>query len=349
MYFNDLMMNKNYLFYPIYYTLMSIIVFMLSIDHHLIKWLFFEVFSLIFISYMNYSSKNKMNSLIYFTISSFFSMLLLYIILNNFYQDFKLIITLPYDKKFSFISLLIQLILMMKMGMFPFHNWMIYMYASMSWKNIYIFSTLNKFISIYLMYSFTQMNWFLMLMIAINAVYSAILAMKEVSIKKIMGFSSMNQTSLLIMMAYMDFVETTIYYIVYLFNSCNLYHFFDRFNITTKINLINMFNYNSFKIIYIIFTISFSMLPLTSFFFMKWFMFQNMVFENYNLMIFLFILSISNVLMLWNYLNLLNYQLTPNKVSKIYKFINKKLMKSYYLYIFLSIIFNFSTIVMMFF
>lgn len=300
----------------------------------------FEIFSIFFIAILRISRENKFIRLIYFVISSFLSLLLLYIILNNFYQNFE-IVKKPSDiPNLNFINLSIQFILLIKLGIIPFHNWIIQIFSIINWKNIFLFSRLNKFISIYLLVSFSSSNWILMFICIISAIFSSIFAIKENSIKKIIGFSSINQTSFFIIIGFLDIYSTTIYFITYIFNSLILINFFDQLNIKNKFNLINIFSNNKIKILYFILIICYGILPLSSFFFLKWFLFYKIILEINKLILFLFILRISRVFITWNYLRLLTYHITSTKLSKKNSLIINKFLKYFYSYIFLSIIFN---------
>nr|ALD88456.1 NADH dehydrogenase subunit 2 [Megachile sculpturalis] len=325
-------MDKNKHLENIYIFIFIILIFIIiSINKNLIKWIILEMFSLIMISYLNINNTNKKNSLMYYVISSILSLILLFIIIhNNFIMN---------NKMSTIISLLIQMIFYMKLGLFPFHQWMIYMYNSMSWMNIFIFSTLNKFINIYLMISLTNMNEFFMIMFLLNSLFSSLMSMNEFSIKKIICYSSMNHSSYMIILGYIDMSMLLIYFIIYLFNCYMFMTFYKIHMIENKIDLLMKSNNNSFKIPFLIISITYSMIPLTTMFYLKWLLFKMIILNN-NIMIYIFILSISMIMMMWTYMNIMNYQFMKNKYELKMNILDKNYYNKNYFFMYISLLFN---------
>nr|YP_010131882.1 NADH dehydrogenase subunit 2 [Coelioxys fenestrata]QQD78143.1 NADH dehydrogenase subunit 2 [Coelioxys fenestrata] len=306
------------------------------IESKFMLWFFMEMSSLTFIGILNYSNMNKTPSLLYFVISSICSMILLMtILLTENYLNMMM-----YKKLNNLLQILITLIMFVKLGLYPFHSWMLFIFPQISWFSIFLFSTINKMIPIYIMSTMMNFNDFLLFMIMINSITTSILSMTMTSFKKIMAFSSMIHTSYLMIFLMLNPSSYLIYASLYLINSLMLMTFLHKFNINSPISLMNSLNFNSFNYLYIALILSYSMLPPMFFFTSKWLFFNEMITLKINF--FLFIMTLSSIGITWSYLNMLNMKLINNKYLMKNYFKQKSLMKFYSLLMFLSILINFT-------
>uniref|UniRef100_UPI00300196A2 NADH dehydrogenase subunit 2 n=1 Tax=Limassolla dispunctata TaxID=3019670 RepID=UPI00300196A2 len=100
--------------------------------------------------------------------------------------------------------------LLMKMGVAPFHNWILTVIEGLDLKMTFIMLTINKVTPITIM-SYTNSN--LILLSSINLVMASILSMNQNSIKKLITYSSMFNMSLMLMI-----IKMNLMWILYLMN-----------------------------------------------------------------------------------------------------------------------------------
>nr|YP_010925933.1 NADH dehydrogenase subunit 2 [Lamproglena chinensis]WKF18930.1 NADH dehydrogenase subunit 2 [Lamproglena chinensis] len=134
-------------------------------------------------------SHTRSNMLIYFLTQAATSLALLVVILLLSHYMLEMMFTMA------------GLMLLIKLGSFPFHMWYTNILEHLSWHNIWAISTVQKIIPLYYL---TLLNtpYILFLAIAGNAALSIQTGMNQLSMKKIMLVSSLFQSSWLIMLCF---------------------------------------------------------------------------------------------------------------------------------------------------
>nr|DBA43728.1 TPA_asm: ND2 [Bombus soroeensis] len=289
----------------IFMTMTSLILFYIifSTSSIFIKWLSMEFITIMLISLLNIKSENKSPSITYFLYSSIASLFTIIVISLNYTQLFMI--------KDNTINNLMIIILNLKIGLFPFYYWMIFIYKSSSWKQIYILSTLLKFIPIYFFSSLIYLSTEFLIMLSINMIFISLYTNINFSIKKLLGCSSIFNSILFIMIAYINkpmfFMMMSIYMIMlYL-----LIYILNYYNIE-NLNFNNMSN-NSIYILFIS-IFMYSSFPMFISFMIKWeFMFYiNINYSNNILML----LMLTNMIMMWNYFSLFKFLIMKFNLHK---------------------------------
>nr|YP_010554620.1 NADH dehydrogenase subunit 2 [Hydromanicus huapingensis]UYO79240.1 NADH dehydrogenase subunit 2 [Hydromanicus huapingensis] len=161
------------------------IMLVISSNSWMSCWMGLEINTLSFLPFI-YTKNNILKSemaIKYFIIQSLSSINFLFLIMImkfNLWHSINL---------YYFIITNINLTLILKLGASPFHLWMINIIESLSWMNLLIFFTLQKIpalilISYYLSYKFIYM------MIIINCLVGSLGGLNQLSIRKIMTYSS---------------------------------------------------------------------------------------------------------------------------------------------------------------
>nr|YP_010279284.1 NADH dehydrogenase subunit 2 [Tetrapedia diversipes]UKG21053.1 NADH dehydrogenase subunit 2 [Tetrapedia diversipes] len=290
--------------------ILSSLIFMI-INNIYIKWFLIEINSIMTIMIIN-EKINKMPSIIYFFMSIFTSLLILMMLIMISFNYMP-----NYNYMFNFI---IQMNLLAKLGIFPFHYWMINIYKMLSWNQIFYLSTWSKFIPLMFYWSITNLNNLTIFILLINMMFMSSWAFKLNNLKMIIACSSINQTSMLLLLLNFNF-NTFIYYMIFYYISFYmLIKILNLFKLHNKFNLM-MLNYNYKKIIMFMF-IMYSMLPPSMFFIIKWLFFMNLLLTKMNL-IMLFLMMISNIMMIWNYFLLMEKLMLKFNMKK---YSNKKII-----------------------
>nr|AIT99335.1 NADH dehydrogense subunit 2 [Ampittia dioscorides] len=247
MYFTINSNKMFFMFILIFSTLISI-----SSNSWMGCWIGLEINLLSFIPLIS-NPKNLMTSeasLKYFltqaiaSINFLFSILMKLILLKNFEMNLLL-------------TMMINSSMLMKMGSAPFHFWFPNIVEGLNWMNCFILMTWQKITPMILLSYYMNKN-FLMLIMMINTMIGAIGGINQISLRKLMSFSSFNKSSLNnnfhnnlekilwnIMFSLYTFLMV---YMCFLFNFMNTYFFNQLFIINTNCSMefslfMNFFSY----------------------------------------------------------------------------------------------------------
>jgi len=212
-----------------------------------------------------------------------------------------------------FISIFIILIsLIIKLGFFPFHNWLLDLYNGFSYNLIFIMFIFQKPILFFLLYKIFNIysyyffyNNFIINFLIFISVFSILIGslgiILQSNIKKFIGYSSLVSNSYLLLLIVNEYFYFNIFFIIFIiiYNLTNFlfFFFFQHININFKVkNLIEIYNYyyiNRFMTILFITTLfSFLGLPPLGGFFSKY--------------IILFVLNLNNFISLTILILILN-------------------------------------------
>nr|YP_010615503.1 NADH dehydrogenase subunit 2 [Megalurothrips usitatus]WAT94211.1 NADH dehydrogenase subunit 2 [Megalurothrips usitatus] len=204
-------------------------------------WMGMEINLFSFIPLMTLDlKKNSENSImIYFLIQSISSSMMIFSCF---------LINLNKQSETIFLSIF-YLSLLMKAGVCPFHFWTLKIMEGLSWNSCFILLTIQKIIPMFTFSLLIQKD-FLIILILLNSVIASITGLSTFSIRKIMGISSMNHMSILMMSILTSKKLFKLYFSIYTFmlmmvistfNSKNLNFLFQIFK-SNKMNKILSLN-----------------------------------------------------------------------------------------------------------
>nr|YP_010295913.1 NADH dehydrogenase subunit 2 [Apis mellifera carnica]UMB50051.1 NADH dehydrogenase subunit 2 [Apis mellifera carnica] len=287
------MFFMNFKYHWFIYLLITIFVLMMNSNNIFIQWMLMEFGTIISISLINIKSTNKTPSLIYYSVSVISSIFLFFMIIVY-------LSSISFTKTDTF-NFMVQMMFFLKIGTFPFHFWMIYSYEMMNWKQIFLMSTLIKFIPIYMMVSMTKINSWTLYFLITNSLYISFYANKFYTLKKLLACSTIFNSFYFIFILELNKNMFIAMIILYSLNYFLLISFLNKFNIQN----FNFMFYNKYQM-YTFLTLMFnySMYPIFLSFVIKWnLIFMMVSVKAYNWI--LFLLMISSMLMIWNYIIIL--------------------------------------------
>nr|YP_009050388.1 NADH dehydrogenase subunit 2 [Choaspes benjaminii]AIC37383.1 NADH dehydrogenase subunit 2 [Choaspes benjaminii] len=272
--------NKNFFFFIlIMSTLISI-----SSNSWMGCWIGLEINLMSFIPLIS-NSNNLMSSeaaLKYFltqsiaSINFLFSILLKMILMKNFEIN-------------NLFSILINSSLLMKMGSCPFHFWFPNIIEGLSWMNCFILMSWQKITPMILLSYYMNKN-FLFIIMLINTIIGAIGGINQMSLRKLMSFSSINNLGW--MMASLMISENLFmfYFLIYSFLIMIMCFIFHIMNIYFM-NQLFIYNMN-FLIKFIMFInfLSLGGLPPFLGFFPKWIIINFLIWKKLYFISLIFIL-----------------------------------------------------------
>nr|WGN99229.1 NADH dehydrogenase subunit 2 [Stibochiona nicea] len=288
-------MNSNkmfFLFILFFSTLISI-----SANSWLGCWIGLEINLLSFIPLMN-TPNNLLNSeasLKYFltqsiaSINFLFSILLNLLMMKNFFFN-------------NFISIIINSSMLMKMGSIPFHFWFPNIMEGLSWLNCFILMTWQKISPMILTSYYFNMN-FLIFVMTINTIVGALGSFNQISLRKLMAFSSINNLGWMLSALIISENLWMIYFMFYSFIISIMCLLFYMINIYF-INQLFLFNLNFFlKIFIMINFLSLGGLPPFLGFFPKWLIINYLLLNNFYIISFFF--TMASLIILFIYIRII--------------------------------------------
>uniref|UniRef100_UPI0030E2982A NADH dehydrogenase subunit 2 n=1 Tax=Stenchaetothrips bicolor TaxID=3118775 RepID=UPI0030E2982A len=199
---NSFFMQKN-LFLM---TLISSILICLSSSSFLMMWMSMEInlFSMVPLISVNQKIFSEKSTMMYFLVQSISSSIIIISVSLNLKMMSGILITL------------IFMAIFLKLGVFPFHFWMISMLEGLEWNLAFMMMTLQKIIPISVLMLFIHQK----LIITFCLLNSFIVAMSGISMfsmRKILGFSSINHLSMMLIALILSKKVFKMYFLIYTF------------------------------------------------------------------------------------------------------------------------------------
>lgn len=196
------------------------------------------------------------------------------------------------------------LAIILKLGIPPFHLWIIYFSSFIPWKILFIFLTIQKIIPFYI-FSLIEINiWIFFLLIILSSYIPIFKIFNILNLKILLTYSSINQSSWILTLIFFKnlfwLFYIFIYIIILLIISIYLNYF--KFSFNFNINFFNKLNFN-FLSIFLIFNLA--RVPPLSFFLIKWFSIYLFLFNSKIFFIFI-LLIINSFILIYIYINLLS-------------------------------------------
>nr|YP_010463318.1 NADH dehydrogenase subunit 2 [Ischyja manlia]UUJ37846.1 NADH dehydrogenase subunit 2 [Ischyja manlia]WCO10521.1 NADH dehydrogenase subunit 2 [Ischyja manlia] len=223
------------------------------------------------------------------SINFLFSIMMKLMLLKNFEMNF-------------FLSIMINSSMLMKMGASPFHFWFPNIVEGLSWFNNFILMTWQKITPMIILSYYFNKN-FILLIIMINAIISALGGLNQTSLRKIMAFSSINNLSWMLSSILISENLWIFYLMLYSFMisiMCFIFYLFNMF----YINQLFINNMNSLiKINLLINFLSLGGLPPFIGFFPKWIIINFLIMNQMYLLT--FILIMMSLILLFFYIRII--------------------------------------------
>nr|UAV89239.1 NADH dehydrogenase subunit 2 [Trithemis aurora] len=265
---------SNFMFFM---SLISGTIISISSSSWLGMWMGLEMNLLSFIPLINknktpYESESSMK---YFLVQAMASILFIIAVLMNEMSDFSMENFSPY---------LVASSLLMKMGAAPFHFWFPGVMEGIDWMNCFILMTWQK-LAPFILISYKMMNNLMITAIIMSTLIGSVGGLNQNSIRKIMAYSSISHigwmlTALMISNS-MWLIYFSIYMIlnmavIFIFNSQSMYHLSQGFFTQSKPFI---------KFSMMISMLSLGGLPPFLGFLPKWLVIQNMITENWSMIL----------------------------------------------------------------
>nr|UZZ44221.1 NADH dehydrogenase subunit 2 [Orthotrichia sp. XG-2021] len=278
-----MMLNKM-LFFTLF---IFAIMYAISTNSLINCWMSMEVnlICFIYIIHMNNNIMKSEISMKYFLINSISSMnfLFLYLYYNINWNTWENLISI---KLFYFIM---NMILLMKLGMAPFHFWFPSISEGLSWLNMLILSTLQKIIP--MMIIFFNVSFLMMLFsLLLSSFVGSWGGLNQTSLRKILAYSSINHMSWMTINLIYNFQIWKLYFILYSFHNLIIMYLLHYLNFNNIYNYFFMKNNNYLKIIFFLNFLSLGGLPPFLGFMMKWITIKMILFKM-NMLIFILIMN----------------------------------------------------------
>nr|YP_009905738.1 NADH dehydrogenase subunit 2 [Nylanderia flavipes]QGW36354.1 NADH dehydrogenase subunit 2 [Nylanderia flavipes] len=281
--------------YFIIYNLITLTIIPLFTHDLLIIWFIMEINNFMFICYMSMEMNLKKNIFLFYMIQVLASLLLIFpLIINNFF----------FFNNQNILIFNFYLSLILKLGIPPFHMWMIYLSSYMPWKILFIFLTFQKIIPFY-MFSLIEINLQIFLFMILLSSYIPIFKMINLlNFKILLTYSSINQSSWMLLLIFFKNLFWLIYMFIYsiILMIISFYFNYFKFSFNFYIYFFNKMNFN-FLSIFLMFNLA--SIPPLSFFLMKWFSIYIFMFNSKMFLIFI-LMMINSFILIYIYLNLLS-------------------------------------------
>nr|YP_009255763.1 NADH dehydrogenase subunit 2 [Anaxarcha zhengi]AND97236.1 NADH dehydrogenase subunit 2 [Anaxarcha zhengi] len=242
-------------------------------------WMGLEINLLSFIPLLS-SNKNMFTteaSLKYFLIQAVASSCLLFLILLKTNLNEMFYLTMISD-----INNLIMIPLLMKIACAPFHWWLPSVVEGLSWINCFIILTIQKIAPMMLISYMLNNSMMIQLIIIFSAFMGAIGGLNQVSLRKILSFSSINHIGWMLAIMIMGTNLWLMYFTIYMINIISIVFLSMLTNMSYISQTFNTFNSKKIiKFMLFISMLSLGGLPPLLGFFPKWiaiyFMAQNLM------------------------------------------------------------------------
>nr|ARH54663.1 NADH dehydrogenase subunit 2 [Stenurella nigra] len=184
----------------------------------------------------------------------------------------------------SLFEVMMNSALLTKMGAAPFHAWFPEVMEGLNWLNCLLLLTWQKIAPMILLMYTLKMTMFLTIIIVFSSILGGILGINQISLRKILAYSSINHIGWMIA-SMLNFQSIwLIYFLIYTIINLNIILIFNQKNIFYFKQLNNMMNSNKmFKFFFILNFLSLGGLPPFLGFLPKWLAINNLIMNNFYL------------------------------------------------------------------
>nr|YP_010285475.1 NADH dehydrogenase subunit 2 [Basiprionota bisignata]UKS07049.1 NADH dehydrogenase subunit 2 [Basiprionota bisignata] len=195
----------------------------------------------------------------------------------------------------------LQSSLLMKLGMAPFYSWFPEVIEGLTWMNCILMLTWQKIAPMVILMLTLKLTVILTISIIISALMSSILGLNQMSLRKILSYSSINHMAWMLLSMFSFSSIWVIYFVIYSSSNLLLMSYFSYFKIFF-INQLNLLTKKYDKWMILFNFISLSGLPPLIGFFPKWLTISySVIFNNY---IITLILIMSSLVSMYFYMRI---------------------------------------------
>nr|QTC30712.1 NADH dehydrogenase subunit 2 [Psyttalia concolor] len=285
-----LILMKKYNWLYMMFMMMSSL-FMIFLNNFYSMWVFMELNLLIFITLLILNSSFISDkSMKYYLMNSFSSMNFLFFFNLNLMMD-----------SFYFL-IIINFMMLMKLGMFPFHYWFIDMLVELNWDMYFFLISWQKLIPLLILNYCFNFN-LLMIISLMGGIFSVMMIYNQILLKKIIGYSSINHMGWMLMSLMMNFNLMMVYFLSYMLINFSLIFILNKLNFIEINNLMIKFKGLQYYFIILMILLSLGGLPPLYGFYMKWFFIMEFS-KVYNLLL-LVLLILYSLMFLFYYFRLI--------------------------------------------
>nr|YP_010987624.1 NADH dehydrogenase subunit 2 [Oxytelus finitimus]WON66043.1 NADH dehydrogenase subunit 2 [Oxytelus finitimus] len=285
-------MNFKYWKLMFIITLIMSIIITVSTFSWLTMWIGLEINMLCIIPLMNNTKNMYMteSSLKYFIVQAMASSMFLFSMIMMSLNNNMLII------------MIMNSALLIKIGSAPFHFWFPEIMEGQKWPMCFIMLTFQKISPMMLLNYNMNLPLFFMIIIILNMLISAMMGLNQVSLRKILTFSSINHIGWMITSIFIMKMTWLLYFMIYLFILLNIVSILSQFKIYYMKQMINLPMNSIFKMLFILNFFSLGGLPPFIGFLPKWMTIQLMI--NIHPVL-LFMMTTMTLLTLYYYIRLM--------------------------------------------
>nr|YP_010538694.1 NADH dehydrogenase subunit 2 [Luciola parvula]UYE92305.1 NADH dehydrogenase subunit 2 [Luciola parvula] len=179
----------------------------------------------------------------------------------------------------SNLLMIMNLSLLLKMGMAPVHFWFPEVLEGLNWNNCLLMLTWQKITPMVLLMYNTEFNLFFSMIIISGVIISSIMSMNQMSMRKIMAFSSINHMSWMLTSMILEKTIWILYFIIYSIITINISLMMKNiFYLNQLFPILNI--YPSMKMFFMLNFMSLSGIPPFLGFLPKWMVIQTMIENN---------------------------------------------------------------------
>nr|YP_010166621.1 NADH dehydrogenase subunit 2 [Hydroporus signatus]QRV62712.1 NADH dehydrogenase subunit 2 [Hydroporus signatus] len=309
--------------YKLIFTLMLFMGTMITVSSYswLGIWMGLEINLLSFIPLMNLKN-NKLSSescIKYFLIQAIASSIILFSIIM-FISKSKMINEMYLFNKTLMMTM--NSAILLKLGAAPFHFWFPEIIEGLNWINSLILLTWQKIAPMMILSYTMKLNYFLFTIIIMSTFIGSIGGLNQISLRKILAFSSINHIGWMISSLIINEILWIIYFIIYTIISISIILILNKFNIFLLNQLFLIMN-NLYEIKYFMLMNMLSLGGLPPFlgFLPKWIIIQNLSLNNFLLTLFMIMMTL---ITLFFYLRMFYSSMMINNIELNYlNIINK--------------------------
>nr|WIL79926.1 NADH dehydrogenase subunit 2 [Callimerus sp.] len=191
----------------------------------------------------------------------------------------------------SIFSIMLNSALLTKMGAAPFHFWFPEVIEGLNWSNSLILLTWQKIAPMILLMYNSKISLFFFSIIIFCMIISSIMGFNQISLRKILAFSSINHIGWMISALLNSKIIWFLYFIIYSIISINIIFIFKKFKMYFLNQMIMIFNSNPLlKMFFILNFFSLGGIPPFLGFLPKWLIINSLTLNSQYLLSFLMII-----------------------------------------------------------
>lgn len=288
--------------------IISCSVIPLILSNLLIIWFIIEINNFIFITLRIIKINNKKLIFLYFIVQIIASFIFIFSLISN------PIISNEYSNTLLILALII------KLGIPPFHLWIIIITKSINWWLLFLTLTIQKIIPLNVLFLSTIKPIIFMLIIIISIIIPSIKIFTITELKTLMTYSSINQTGWIVRLIFIKNSIWIIYIGIYIIIISSISFIIHESKISIKFYQVNFKNFN---LILTILIINIAGLPPLTFFIFKWI--RTFIIISQTNLIFIIVCIIFNSLIItFIYIKIISWIFFNNKLERKIKIISIK-------------------------